>query len=154
MAYQMCPLYNLKAGVGRNCPNHRSDVALVEGLLSVVYEARSLEFWRTFYSTGKTPFPKKALQMRATYDENLQAWIDLFLSIESAATPDGRFDPLRFKNGMAVTSAGGKRANFYLLMYRAFGTDTRKFMELGYTFDLPIAIEGPEFIVTRSLCGL
>jgi hypothetical protein len=154
MAYQICPMYNLKSAVGRNSPNLRGDVALVEGLLEVVYGDRSLEFWRSFYANSKVPFPAKPLSMKASYDERLQSWIDFFLHTQSAVTQDGRFDPLRFKNGTVYTASGDKLANFYMLMFRAFTIDSRKCMALGSTFNLLVAIHGPDFGVTRSTCGM
>ena len=156
MAYQLVPLYNLGAGVGRNCPNHHSDVVLVESLLLTIYEERSLDFWKSLYRGSQTPFPDKMPQPRGRYDEQLQGWIDFFLAAEKAqTTQDGRFDPLPFKDGTLRTAKGdGKRANFYMLMFRAFTSNSRKFMAIGSKQNYNLAIEFPEGYTSRQFCNM
>ncbi len=155
MAYQFVSLYNLGAGFGRNCPNHHGDVVLVESLLLTIYEERSLEFWKSLYINPQNPFPAKMLQPYGKCNEQLQTYIDLFLNTEKASTtPDGRFDALSFKNGMLRTAKGEKVANFYWLMFRAFMTDTRKFMAIGSKQNYNLAIHFPEGKTSRQFCNI
>lgn len=154
MAYQLVPLYNLDAGVGRNAPNNRSDVILVESLLLAHFESRSLSFWKDFYRSGGLKVPERMLQAHGKYDTQLQDWIDCFLSTESMATQDGRFDPLSFEQGLLRTHRGGKQCNFYVLMFRAFVSDQTKFLAIGSRQNYDLCIDFPGGKTSRSLCNI
>lgn len=50
MAYQTCFFYNLESAVGRDAPNHYSDVLVVESLLEIFFKCKSVEMWRRDYT--------------------------------------------------------------------------------------------------------
>ena len=45
MAYQVCPVYNLDAAVGKGAPNKAQDVRLVQNLIQLLAEQKSMAFW-------------------------------------------------------------------------------------------------------------
>ena len=152
MAYQTLVFYNLGAAVGRDAPNHFSDVMLIEALLGILGRGWSMANWKEMAKQGGvegfanvTEPPK----ITGRFKPELQAWIDVFLLFDKKTARDGRIDPVKDERGSIGVERGGRTTSLYNLSRNAAFTNASEYMKIGDRLGLKVNLGDKGISLTR-----